>query len=66
MAKWSNKWYMVNDKIVNDLVMEKKLYIIPLVEVELWNMRDVMKTSQESETPVDPGPTPAPERNKVF
>ena len=57
---------MVNDKIVNDLVMEKKLYIIPLVEVELWNMRDVMKTSQESETPVDPGPTPAPERNKVF
>lgn len=45
--------------------MEKKLYIIPLVEVELWNMRDVMKTSQESETPIDP-PAEAPARGKVF
>lgn len=58
---------MANDKIVNDLVMEKKQYIIPFVEVELWNMQDVMKASELSPNlPDDPGPVSAPERGKVF
>lgn len=47
--------------------MEKKQYIIPLVEVEFLNMRDVMKTSSESETPDDPGQkSSAPARTNVF
>lgn len=46
--------------------MEKKQYIIPFVEVELWNMQDVMKASELSpDLPIDP-PASAPERGKVF
>ena len=41
--------------------MEKKLYIIPLVEVEKWNMRDVMKASGTSPDLPD-GPSSAPKR----
>jgi hypothetical protein len=50
------------------MVMKKKQYIIPFVEVELWNMQDVMKASELSPNlPDDPGPlTPAPARDKVF
>jgi hypothetical protein len=50
------------------MIMEKKQYIIPFVEVELWNMQDVMKASELSPNlPPDPGPlTPAPARDKVF
>ncbi len=28
--------------------MEKKQYIIPLVETEIWNMKDLMKASGTS------------------
>ena len=47
--------------------MEKKQYIIPFVEVELWNMQDVMKVDELSPNlPPDPGPVSAPARDKVF
>lgn len=37
---------MVNDLMV--CFMEKKQYIIPLVETEIWNMKDLMKASGTS------------------
>ena len=58
MAKWLNKWYMVNDKMVNDLVMEKKQYIIPRTEVTTISSA-LMITGPAS---VLPGPG-APERD---
>jgi len=50
------------------MIMEKKQYIIPLVEVEVWNMQDLMYSSGTSpvELPDDPGPLTAPAREKVF
>ncbi len=32
MASWLNKWYMVNDKMVNGF-MEKKKYSNPMMEI---------------------------------
>ena len=55
MAKWSSKWYMVNDKIVNDLVMEKKIYISPLTEVAKVNMSTVVLAGSPPDG-VDPTP----------
>ena len=58
---------MVNDKIVNDLVMEKKIYISPLVEVAKVNMNvPVLAGSPPDDVdpvvPTHPG-TGAPARN---
>lgn len=48
--------------------MKKKQYIIPLIEVELWNMQDLMKVDELSPNlPPDPGQqSSAPARDKVF
>lgn len=47
------------------MIMEKKQYIIPLVEVELWNMQVLQHASGTSpDLPSDP--LPAPAREKVF
>ena len=48
---------MVNDKIVNDLVMKKKIYSIPHTEVAaMAGTCNIMKTS------IDPLVDPAPKR----
>ena len=50
---------MVNDKIVNDLVMEKKIYISPLMEVEQIDLTGLLMGSPV--TPITPpGPSGAP------
>ena len=54
MAKWLNKWYMVNDKMVNDLVMEKKLYICPLTEVTILGSDVIMQALGPASMPKDP------------
>lgn len=47
------------------MIMEKKQYIIPLVEVALWNMQVLQHASGTSPNlPEDP--TLAPAREKVF
>ncbi len=57
---------MVNDKVVNGF-MKKKEYIIPLISVEQWNMREVMKASGTSpELPPDLGGGAPARRTKVF
>ena len=51
MVKWLNKWYMVNDKMVNGF-MEKKLYNAPLMEVSQINLSSCI---------LDGSPTPDPD-----
>ena len=46
--------------------MEKKKYMYPLTQVEVWNTKELMTVSSESEFPPDVTPTPAPARDKVF
>lgn len=49
--------------------MEKKKYMYPLTQVEVWNTREMMTVSEHSSTPIDPGSSsasPAPARDKVF
>ena len=45
--------------------MEKKQYMYPLTHVEVFNTRELMKVSSESELQPDPQAS-APARDKVF
>ena len=36
--------------------MKKRLYTSPLVEIELYNTRDLMEVAPPSDTPPDPAP----------
>lgn len=55
---------MVNDLMV--CFMEKKQYIIPLVETEIWIMKDLMKASGTSpELPDGPGGSSSAPRRKT-
>lgn len=42
--------------------MKKKDYLEPLVCVALYNTQEMMKVSETSPMPDDPGTTPAPKR----
>lgn len=46
--------------------MEKKKYMYPLTQVEVWNTKELMTVSSESEKPDDPNASLAPARDKVF
>ncbi len=47
-------------------IMEKKIYILPLVEIELLNTAELMQVSSKSDVPTEPGKLPAPVRREVF
>lgn len=47
--------------------MKKKQYSYPVTLVEILNTQELMAVSSVSETPIDPGMTPAPRRRtEVF
>ena len=66
MAKWLNKWYMVNDKMVNGF-MEKKHYIIPQSEVMQFGTDIIMEAFGPGSAPADPfNAAPKPRGPKAF
>ncbi len=46
--------------------MEKKKYMYPSTQVEVWNTREMMTVSEPSPNFPDDPPASAPARDKVF